>query len=349
MQIRRTKKIGNPKIAAGLKAARIAAGYRSGRAAALAHGWAESTYKAHESAIRSVSPEDAARYEKAFGIPEGNLLTAPDALLPSSEPDAKQLLDWERGVRRKAGHRLRLARYLRGFSNTNQVQTRFKAMNRATLAAHENGANAISARMAEIYGEAFAVNPHWLVDGRLPSGLGKRVDEQLARQRSWYWDPSQADHLAHLVDRAGLPLPTRIASLLEEIRRAPIRPSSEGQEAIVEYAPAAAYERRKSVAPKTARRRSERYWSLPEGLLSKAFGADSPDQVMIAVIDRATGRFSVGDRLFVDISKTDVLVPGRYCCVSPAGEMEIVEGGPAAMSPDGAVVLGQIIAAFCRQ
>lgn len=42
------------------------AGFPSARAAALACGWAESTYRAHEGGTRTISPADAAEYVLAF-------------------------------------------------------------------------------------------------------------------------------------------------------------------------------------------------------------------------------------------------------------------------------------------
>lgn len=44
----------------------MAAGFPSARAAALAAGWAESTYRAHEGGTRTISPQDAATYVMYF-------------------------------------------------------------------------------------------------------------------------------------------------------------------------------------------------------------------------------------------------------------------------------------------
>lgn len=52
---------------ARLTAARMAAGYRSAREAALANGWPESTYRAHEAGSRTIGQDDAARYARRFG------------------------------------------------------------------------------------------------------------------------------------------------------------------------------------------------------------------------------------------------------------------------------------------
>lgn len=60
----------DPKIrkaqGARLKQARKAAGYRSGREAALQNEWAESTYRAHEGGTRTIGQDDAERYAARF-------------------------------------------------------------------------------------------------------------------------------------------------------------------------------------------------------------------------------------------------------------------------------------------
>jgi SOS-response transcriptional repressor LexA len=49
-----------------LKAAREAAGYRSARDAALSNEWPESSYRAHESGMRTIGQDDAERYARRF-------------------------------------------------------------------------------------------------------------------------------------------------------------------------------------------------------------------------------------------------------------------------------------------
>lgn len=49
-----------------LKAARVAAGYRSARAAALDNGWAESSYRAHEGGTRTIGVDDAEQYATRY-------------------------------------------------------------------------------------------------------------------------------------------------------------------------------------------------------------------------------------------------------------------------------------------
>lgn len=49
-----------------LRQARLAAGYRSARDAALQNAWPESTYRAHEAGTRTIGQDDAERYAARF-------------------------------------------------------------------------------------------------------------------------------------------------------------------------------------------------------------------------------------------------------------------------------------------
>ncbi len=60
--------------AARLRLCRIAAGYRSGRAAARANGWTYSTYMCHETGQRSFGVEEAEAYGAAYGVTAAYLL-----------------------------------------------------------------------------------------------------------------------------------------------------------------------------------------------------------------------------------------------------------------------------------
>lgn len=49
-----------------LREARLAAGFRSARAAAVENGWKESSYRAHEGGTRTIGQDDAERYARRF-------------------------------------------------------------------------------------------------------------------------------------------------------------------------------------------------------------------------------------------------------------------------------------------
>ena len=86
---------------------RANAGWRSARAAALNFGWAESTYRAHESGSRTIGLDDAERYAKAFRTTGKFILFGdgeapePTAAEPSSAriaPEADTLMVGERDI-----------------------------------------------------------------------------------------------------------------------------------------------------------------------------------------------------------------------------------------------------------
>lgn len=70
--------------------ARVLAGYRSAREAALAHEWPESTYRAHENGTRTIGLDDATRYARAFRRPNieisaGGILFGAQELAPAGQ------------------------------------------------------------------------------------------------------------------------------------------------------------------------------------------------------------------------------------------------------------------------
>jgi hypothetical protein len=77
-----------------------------------------------------------------------------------------------------ANRRLRLARRLAGhLSTTNASEA--TGLKRTTLSAHETGQNAISEKMAQLYGEAFGADGRWLRTGDLPSGYPSEIERRL--------------------------------------------------------------------------------------------------------------------------------------------------------------------------
>lgn len=69
---------------ARLKKARVAAGYRSARDAALQNQWAESTYRAHEGGTRTIGQDDAEKYTARFRF-DGVDVTARGILFGDTE------------------------------------------------------------------------------------------------------------------------------------------------------------------------------------------------------------------------------------------------------------------------
>jgi hypothetical protein len=65
-----------------LKLARVRAHYRDAKHAADAHGWNYDTYKTHESGKRSISPQRAEIYAKAFHVSAAYILLGKEAGAP---------------------------------------------------------------------------------------------------------------------------------------------------------------------------------------------------------------------------------------------------------------------------
>ncbi|RVU21811.1 S24 family peptidase [Methylobacterium oryzihabitans] len=79
-----------------LRLSRLAAGYRSARDAALQNAWPESTYRAHETGIRTIGQDDAERYAAQFrrcgvAVTAKGLLFGDDDAEPPS-PDGRQVV-----------------------------------------------------------------------------------------------------------------------------------------------------------------------------------------------------------------------------------------------------------------
>jgi hypothetical protein len=69
---------------ARLRQCRLAAGFESARAAALAHQWPESTYSAHERGTRTIGQDDAEKYARRFSV-GGRRVTAREILFGNNE------------------------------------------------------------------------------------------------------------------------------------------------------------------------------------------------------------------------------------------------------------------------
>lgn len=85
-----------------LRQARILAGYKSAREAALENRWPESTYRAHEGGTRTIGQDDAERYIRIFRAQARDLkitsqsVLYPDTAQPSNEAeDAAYRRGWE--------------------------------------------------------------------------------------------------------------------------------------------------------------------------------------------------------------------------------------------------------------
>lgn len=102
-----------------LQQARIAAGYRSARQAALENRWPESTYRTHEAGTRTIGDDDAERYARRYRK-EGVNITAQMILFGDNAPTRpakgsrvsldKMVEEWDDEMVRRAAEALKLLR-----------------------------------------------------------------------------------------------------------------------------------------------------------------------------------------------------------------------------------------------
>lgn len=171
--------------AARLTKARLAAGYRSGKAAAEAHGWPIGTYTSDESGRRGITPERADRYAEAFSVPGAWLLGEdpadgnPEHVRRASVLDSLNEAEVPRvfespaipvTASRGAGARLARARVDGGFVSV-RAAARHLGLPASTCYGHENGRNNISERVARMYGLAYGADIAWLMTGLPPTGI----------------------------------------------------------------------------------------------------------------------------------------------------------------------------------
>lgn len=83
----RTRKLQGQRLAA----ARLKAGWRSARAAALENNWAESSYRAHENGSRTIGQDDAETYARRFRAAGANI-SAQDILFGVIAATANQTI-----------------------------------------------------------------------------------------------------------------------------------------------------------------------------------------------------------------------------------------------------------------
>jgi len=188
---------------AALQALRLKAGFASSAAAAEHFGWSPSNYKSHEAGVRIFSDVQAEAYAKAYGVRIRQIL----------DPDPNEVQKWRERAekelearRLRTAERLACARILAGYA-TPSAAARSAGIAFSTYQKHENGVNGLVGAAAELYAEMYGVRPEWLTSGDLPSGLGTKIDRQMAAVLK---NPS-----AFLSLRSGIgtPDPNRIGTL----------------------------------------------------------------------------------------------------------------------------------------
>ena len=352
-KFRKSDVFGDAVAATNLKSARIAAGYRSAASAALAHGWSENTLRGHESGTRSIHNDDAKKYAAAFKT-DVKLFISPDAESRSNHD--RRLADLE-SVKEVAAsketdkklavaNRLRFARILRGF-DTLSAACKYHGLSRPTAGAHENGFNSLSERMAEAYSVAYGVNIGWLLNGKLPSGMGNNIDKRIGGLR-WLKKYGDLAYECRSLVSTSISVDQEHVRIQFEKALTKPRASDSSGDRMFEFES----DNHRGYGPLEDLPASEaRGWTLPPGLMSKLIGSQ-PSEVVIVPIDRPQQGWRLGDRLFVDRAKRDVSTGGSFLFYdSDRGiRIEIYRPGqPWAGRPALQDLVGKIVATFTAQ
>jgi len=321
--------IGNPERANRLHAARRHAGFKSGRQAALHFGWSSATYCAHETATRYL-PDDTARvYAKAFGVREDWLVRGRGEG-PPVDPVRAARFDMRRAAKKEraktdpavsAHRRLRLARRLAGHLSTTDAAAATD-LKRTTLSAHETGQNAISEKMAQLYGEAFGVDGRWLKTGALPSGYPTEIENRLPALLETY---GQSDGIARADLESLIPLAKKDGPHRVERPKRVVNSREPKSDVLAEYSGPDVF--RAMEAGSFAKANEVYVWSFPKGYVAEVLGAHLPATVVVAA-GFDSGPVRPGDRFIVDTAARIPAAGRSYVLVDRNGSFALLTAKP---------------------
>lgn len=329
------KSYGDAAVAERLRTARTAAGFKSGREAAVSAGWSPNTYKAHEGGRRALTEEDAAKYADAFRVTPKWLLSGvgPAPLEPKYEgsvefppygPDDPQSL-WQSARRKEANftaNRIHVARLLAGFATASDACRYFKFV-RPTYGGHEYGQEPVPVPWLAIYAAAFGVREEWLRTGKPPSDLPTEVTEAVREAeetadwgelpegiayRSWnigrlgrmltrLADPSRRGSLAH------------VGGLRRRLNAERPRSAIPGHEFLV----------LETGGPEPSNRE---LWGIPCSFVGGDHAADPATVAVVYCGREVDGLARIGDRIIVDLSHPQEM-SGLLVLVDPTGDVRL--------------------------
>lgn len=307
-----------------LNAARRAAGFASVHAAAARFGWSLATYRAHEGATRYLDERSARRYAEAFGV-EMDWLWSGAGTGPELDPARVALYEArEDHVAKRlmidpaeqAFIRLRTARRLAGYWSMTEAATIF-GLKRTTLAAHESGQNRISPRMANLYGEAFGVQPDWLRLGQPPSGYPPEIDrilDRLGRMQDDSESSARRNYPAWTSKRS-----SRSPDISESAFHSKQSSKDVAGDAVPEFS-VQQLERAMTSAgigdPSLIH--PQRVWWFPERFLLETWSCE-PKNAVIVVATVTTRTSAAGDRVIVDTSLRNPISSRFYAILGVDG------------------------------
>lgn len=331
---------GNPTLADCLKAARLRAGFRSARAAAIANNWPEGTYRAHETGTRSINMATLRRYEDAFG----QRLNPLDATFEKFEDVKRARAGVEAQAVLKMAARLRLARLLCGFQSIKAAVDSF-GFKRSAYSAHENGYNRFSERHAEAYGLAYRVEPKWLLTGKGPIGLENHEDEKFILQSNILNSPSEFYFSRISIqsrNRAHGP-PQQVREILHRPKKLTNeRTENENHTFIKEIFNRSSW---LSAGQDPGHLCARRTWGIPEDIAYELI-SHWPERLVVFAASTAIPDFHIspGDRIFVERSVNISEKIGPYVILAPDSKLNIVND-LASLEHD-EQVLGRLVGRF---
>jgi hypothetical protein len=173
-----------------------------------------------------------------------------------------------------------------------------------TVVAHESGTNSVTRRSALGYAAAYGVSPEWLLRGLAAFGLGPLVDASLASADDW--ENLDIRELRKLADVDGEKDTMGLRRLLRERQWARVA-ESDGDN-----------------IPELSARQLElgaefnfeasKFWKLQTGVPTSLIESEAGALVVLP-LELSQGRFSGGDRLFIDITKRDLRSNGTFAYI----------------------------------
>jgi hypothetical protein len=343
----------DPEKANRLHAARVAAGFKSGRAAALAHGWNQATLRAHETATGFIDRAMIKVYAAAFKV-DPQWLERGTGEGPPVDPVRQARFrariendgDKARKAAKEAGKRLRLARRVAGYGSV-FAAAEVLDFNRSTLNAHELGQNSISPEVARLYAAAFHCSADWLTNGTRPSGLPAAAEADLDALLDLHGRRESAVRDTFAKFRSGPPVPPPMVKL-EGYPRPRSSTPAPSQVSVPEVAAIELY--RATKAGKDPRSGSGRIFSFPDYYLSEDMNCGAETAVIVATGPDRSGRSA---RILIDRAFTTPNGSDHYAVVMEDGAVDIivsneaVDEGPT-LGRRNRVIVGKVCAVFQR-
>lgn len=285
-----------------LRSARVHAGFRSTRSAAMRFGLPLWRLRAQENAEVAIAPLEFAHYAEIFRVDKkwlkdgaGRGPTISATRQRKLARKARMAADQNIPIEKSSAARLRLARRLAGYQSVQAAATAH-GWTRSRVSAHEIGQNPLSPLSAHDYARAFGVNDKWLLTGEGPSGYPQDIEAKLGALLALH---EKSDRQA----RPQLPAYSPKRSQIEFPIRTQPKPNRSPRRLRVDMDILDEYDEGALLAACGAAKKERKFeatqqWGFPAGFTAEVFRAN-PVDCFIAALRSAEGR-----RLIVDSADT---------------------------------------------